>query len=69
MAGGAALVEQGQRGIWRIPFDPQELYLHPEAYEVEMITTLRTVVNYTPLGNKTDFAPIIVRSKDAAVRP
>jgi regulator of protease activity HflC (stomatin/prohibitin superfamily) len=34
-----------------------------------MITTLRTVVNYTPLGNKTDFAPIIVRSKDGFTFP
>ncbi len=41
------LVNKGERGIWKTHLEPQEYYLHTNAYEITMISTKANVVNFT----------------------
>ncbi len=58
-----AVVEEGQRGIWREPKLPQEYYLNTKAYEVTVISTAKRVVNYTTAGQGQE-SEITVRTSD-----
>ncbi len=58
-----AVVEKGQRGIWREPLLPQEYYLNTKVYEVTVISTAKRVVNYTTAG-KGQESEITVRTSD-----
>ena len=58
-----ALVDRGQRGIWREPLLPQEYYLNTKAYEVTMISTAKRVIDYTR-GSAGDQREIPVRTAD-----
>ncbi len=60
----SALVEKGQRGIWREPLLPQEYYLNTKAYEVTMISTAKWVISYTGRGTGTGQREIPVRTSD-----
>ncbi len=60
----AALVEKGQRGIWREPLLPQEYYLNTKAYEVTMISTAKWVISYTGSGTGAQQREIPVRTSD-----
>ncbi|MHC4948836.1 MAG: SPFH domain-containing protein [Planctomycetota bacterium] len=68
-ARGAQLVERGYRGIWRMPYPPQELYLNTQAYEVTMVSTKRNVVRYTALQSGGEEREISVRSSDGFTFP
>ncbi len=59
-----ALVEKGQRGIWRQPLLPQEYYLNTKAYEVTMISTAKWVISYTGSGTGGEQREIPVRTSD-----
>lgn len=63
------LVEVGQRGIWKEPFMPQELYLNTKAYEITMISTKRKVVRFTALHQQGEEREIEVRSSDGFTFP
>ena len=60
----SALVEKGERGIWREPLLPQEYYLNTKAYEVTMISTAKWVISYTGRGTGTGQREIPVRTSD-----
>ena len=59
-----ALVEKGQRGIWRQPLLPQEYYLNTKAYEVTMISTAKWVISYTGRDKAAEQREIPVRTSD-----
>ncbi|MCH8005617.1 MAG: hypothetical protein IH888_05225 [Planctomycetes bacterium] len=59
-----ALVEQGQRGIWRQPRLPQKYYLNTKAYEVTMISTAKRVVQYAGSQRDGEQREITVRTSD-----
>ncbi len=73
---GAAtrVVEVGDRGIWRVPFEPQQLYLHSKAYEVTRISTELRTVRYTKGARSSadggdEQREITVRSSDGFTFP
>ena len=59
-----ALVEEGQRGIWRQPRLPQKYYLNTKAYEVTMISTAKRVVQYAGSQRDGEQREITVRTSD-----
>ncbi len=59
-----ALVDDGQRGIWRQPRLPQEYYLNTKAYEVTIVSTAKRVVNYTGKTGEREQQEIKVRTSD-----
>ncbi len=59
-----ALVEKGQRGIWREPLLPQEYYLNTKAYEVTIISTAKWVISYTGRETGAEQREIPVRTSD-----
>ncbi len=59
-----AVVEKGNRGIWRQPLLPQEYYLNTKAYEVTIISTAKRVVNYTGKTGEREQQEIKVRTSD-----
>ncbi len=59
-----AVVEKGQRGIWRQPLLPQEYYLNTKAYEVTIVSTAKRVVNYTGSTGEGEQREIKVRTSD-----
>ncbi len=59
-----ALVEEGQRGIWRQPYLPQKVYLNTKAYEVTMISTAKRVVQYAGRPGEGEQREITVRTSD-----
>ena len=68
------LVEEGQRGIRRIPLLPQEYYLNTNAFEVTMISTRQVKVSYTAGVERGEsksqpLKPITVRSSDGFTFP
>jgi uncharacterized membrane protein YqiK len=67
------LVEKGERGIWRTHLKPQEYYLNTSAYEVTMISTKATVIeftkNYATTSDPNDERAITVRSADGFTFP
>jgi uncharacterized membrane protein YqiK len=63
------LVTVGERGIWRTPYDPQQLYLNINAYEITMISTKRNVVRYTAAAKAGEEREIKVRSSDGFTFP
>jgi len=61
----SAVVEKGQRGIWREPLLPQEYYLNTAAYEVTVVSTAKHVIDYTGSAiSKGDQREIKVRTSD-----
>ena len=44
---GTPIVPQGYRGIWNKALTPQIYYLHPNAYEVKFVQTVKRVYAYT----------------------
>ncbi len=67
--GASRLVEAGSRGIWRVPYTEQKLYLHTRAYEVTHISLMRHVVRYATSGSEKDESEIMVRSSDGFTFP
>lgn len=71
----AVLVDRGQRGVWREHLPPAEYYLNREAYEVAIISTRATIVQYTTARPRNTPAPedeereISVRSADGFTFP
>lgn len=72
-AADSALVDQGQRGIWRTPLLPKQYNLNTKAFEVTDISTAKNVVRYTKtsagidrLGEEQE---ITVRSSDGFTFP
>lgn len=63
------LVDRGERGVWRTPFDPQKLYLNPNAYEITTISTAKQVVRYTAAAQAGEEREIEVRSSDGFTFP
>lgn len=63
------LVEKGQRGIWRERLDPAKYYLNTSAYEVTVISTKATIVQFTASLGKNDEREISVRSFDGFTFP
>lgn len=63
------LVDRGERGVWRIPFEPQKLYLNPNAYEITPISTAKQVVRYTADARAGEEREIEVRSSDGFTFP
>jgi uncharacterized membrane protein YqiK len=67
------LVEKGERGIWRTHLKPQEYYLNTSAYEVTMISTKATVIeftkNFATTTDPNDERAITVRSADGFTFP
>jgi len=68
------VVDVGERGIWRVPFEPQQLYLHTRAYEVTRISTELRTVRYTKAARVSasegeDQREITVRSSDGFTFP
>ncbi|MBN2210778.1 MAG: hypothetical protein JW709_05215 [Sedimentisphaerales bacterium] len=64
------LVEDNQRGIRKTILSPQEYYLNTKAYEVTMISTLKTTVGFLPSSVKgSDMDPIEVKSADGFTFP
>ncbi|MHC4975392.1 MAG: SPFH domain-containing protein [Planctomycetota bacterium] len=66
------LVDRGQRGIWRTPFEPQKLYLNSKAYEITVISTDMRTIRYTEGARSTDDVEqreITVRSSDGFTFP
>ena len=59
-----AVVEVGQRGIWKEPLLPQEYYLNTKAYEVTMISTAKRVTSYTGTQGIGEQREIKVRTSD-----
>ncbi len=59
-----AVVDKGQRGIWREPLLPQEYYLNTKAYEVTMISTAKRVTSYTGTTGEEEQREIPVRTSD-----
>jgi regulator of protease activity HflC (stomatin/prohibitin superfamily) len=72
-AGGqvSQLVEKGERGIWRVPYEPQKLYLNTKAYELTMVSTELRTVNYTAamVTQGQDQSEITVRTSDGFTFP
>lgn len=66
---GVRLASRGQRGIWKTPYDPQELYLNTDAYEITMISTKRNVVHFTAADRSDGEREIQVRSSDGFTFP
>jgi len=72
-----ALVNRGQRGIWRQPLLPQKYYLNTNAYEVTVVSTAKRVVHYTKMQEQhagadartTEEREITVRSSDGFTFP
>lgn len=64
-----AVVEKGQRGIWREPLLPQQYYLNTKAYEVTMISTEKRVVRFTKESKQGEQKEITVRSSDGFTFP
>jgi len=50
LVNGVQLVERGCKGIWQTPLLPGKYYLHPNAYQVVKIKTLKRVYSYTSQG-------------------
>ncbi|MGP1347983.1 MAG: SPFH domain-containing protein [Phycisphaerales bacterium] len=46
-AGSERLVNQGERGIRRTPLNPGEYYLNTNAYEVTLISTKESIIEFT----------------------
>jgi hypothetical protein len=63
-----AIVERGERGIWRQPLTPQKLYLNTKAYEVTVISTKQQIIRYG-IGGETDDSEIEVRTSDGFTFP
>lgn len=64
------LVEDDQRGIRREPLIPQEYYLNSKAFEVTIISTLKTTVNYlSDQAKGGGQQPIEVKSQDGFTFP
>lgn len=66
------LVDRGGRGIWRVPYEPQKLYLNSKAYEMTTISTELHTVRYTKgVGGSggDDQREITVRSSDGFTFP
>jgi len=59
-----AVVEVGQRGIWKTPKKPQEYYLNTKAYEITMISTAKRVTSYTGTQGEGEQREIKVRTSD-----
>lgn len=66
---GPRLVDTDYRGIWRVPFAEQKLYLHTKAYEVTLISLERHVVRYTAADSESEEREIKVRSSDGFTFP
>ena len=62
------LVDVGQRGIWRVPYSPQKLYLNTKAYEITMISTTQQIIRYG-MGDGADDKEIEVRTSDGFTFP
>ncbi|MBH07499.1 MAG: hypothetical protein CMJ20_14420 [Phycisphaeraceae bacterium] len=64
-----ALVDRGQRGIWRQPLMPQIYYINTKAHEVTVISTEKKVVRYAKQGARGEEKEITVRSSDGFTFP
>ncbi len=64
----ARLVGIEHRGIWRVPYAEQKLYLHTKAYEITHISLQRHVIRYTAAGVGEE-NEIEVRSSDGFTFP
>lgn len=64
----ANIVDRGQRGIWRQPFEPQKIYLNTRAYEVTIISTKQQIIRYG-VGGEADETEIEVRTSDGFTFP
>ncbi len=72
--GEAEVVDVGERGIWRVPFGPQKLYLNTNAYEVTQISTAKRVLDFSvaaaaAAGGDQGERDIMVRSSDGFTFP
>jgi regulator of protease activity HflC (stomatin/prohibitin superfamily) len=70
--GSAAIVDRGQRGIWREPLLPNKIYLNNKAYEVTMVTTEQQIIRYGITSDAvegSDGREIEVRTSDGFTFP
>ncbi|MCP4837987.1 MAG: hypothetical protein GY894_01305 [Planctomycetes bacterium] len=70
--GSAAIVDRGQRGIWRDPLLPNKIYLNSKAYEVTMISTEQQIIRYgitDQAAKGADGREIEVRTSDGFTFP
>jgi len=67
--GRITLVDRSQRGIWREHLSPAEYYLNTEAYEVTVLSTRASIVQYTAGRREGDEREISVRSADGFTFP
>lgn len=58
------LVARGEQGIWRTPLNPGEYYLNTNAYEVTMISTKESIVEFTKEEAEGMEKAITVRTSD-----
>ena len=68
----AAIVDRGNRGIWRQPLHPDKLYLNTKAYEVTMVSTEQQIIRYgigPEAGTGKDDREIEVRTSDGFTFP
>ena len=63
------LVDRIYRGIWRVPYGEQKLYLNTKAYEITHIALRRHVVRYTAAATSGEEQEIEVRSSDGFTFP
>ena len=68
------LVDEGQRGIWRIPKTEGQYYMNTNAYEVTEVSIRQTKVSYTQEteqgeGENQPLRPIRVRTSDGFTFP
>ena len=59
-----AVVEVGQRGIWKEPKLPGKYYLNTKAYEVTMISIAKRVTSYAGTQGEGEQREISVRTSD-----
>ena len=68
----AAIVDKGQRGIWREPLHPNKIYLNTKAYEVTQLSTEQQIIRYgigPDSAEGSDGREIEVRTSDGFTFP
>ena len=64
-----AIVDRGQRGIWRQPLMPDKYYLNTKALQMTIVSTEAQVMRYTKAAQAGEEREITVRSSDGFTFP
>ena len=68
-ASGRALVERGQRGIWREPLLEGQYYLNTDAFEITKISTKKKIIRYTALrGHESRNPDADISAEESEIR-